>query len=70
MCYRHNKSRQEKEFVLLFHHCDKISQKTILKRKGFLWFKVSEVSVHGQLTPLFLDLWQGRNVMAEGHVSW
>jgi hypothetical protein len=28
---------------------------------------VSEVSVQGWLAPLLLDLWEGRNITADGH---
>jgi hypothetical protein len=36
----------------------------------------TEVSIHGRLAPLLLGLWQGRNIMVEGHgggelfISW
>jgi hypothetical protein len=42
-------------FVLvIFHHCEKIPEKTITGRKGFICLMVSKVSLLGLLAPLFL----------------
>lgn len=47
--------------VLAFHYYDKILEiYQLIRSKGLVWFMVS---VHGQLSPLILDLWQSR-------ISW
>jgi hypothetical protein len=48
--------------IFVFNFCDKYLRGT-MKRKGLFWLMVSEVSVHGPLTPL-LEARGEANIMA------
>lgn len=39
--------------VLVFHHCNTISEENSLNDKGLFWVMVLGVSVHSQLAPFF-----------------
>lgn len=41
-------------------------QESTERKRTSLWFMALEVSIHC-VTPLILGMWQGRNIMTEGH---